>query len=105
MQQTRSHMDSLKGYKMKNFHKNLNVAFIGGLIGTVLMTLAGPWIAKRLLTAPVNFGVNCERDINYSMQTLITVQIVGLALGVIITFYFRYKLFGGKTTPPVQKDV
>ena len=90
---------------MKNFNKNLNIAFIGGLIGTVLMTLAGPWIAKRLLTAPINFGVNCERDINYSMQTLITVQIVGLVLGVVITFFIRYKLFGGKTQPSVQKDV
>ena len=90
---------------MKNFHKNLNIAFVGGLIGTVLMTLAGPWIAKRLLTAPVNFGVNCERDINYSMQTLITVQIVGLALGVVLTFFIRYKLFGGKSPPPAQPHV
>ena len=84
---------------MKNFNKNLNIAFIGGLVGVVLMTLSGPWIAKRLLTAPVNFGVNCERDVTYSMQTLIVCQIVGLIFGIIVTFYLRSKLFGGKTKP------
>jgi len=85
---------------MKNFHKNLNIAFIGGLVGTILMTLAGPWFVKQLVTAPVNFGVNCEPDVMYSMQKLIVCQIIGLVLGIIITFYLRYKIFGGKTTPP-----
>lgn len=89
---------------MKNFHKNLNIAFIGGLVGTVLMTLAGPWIVRQLVIAPVSFGVNCEPDIIYSMQKLIICQIVGLVLGIIITFFLRYKLFGGKTQPPVEKN-
>ena len=81
---------------MKNFHKNLNIAFIGGLIGVVIMSLLGPKIVGALVTAPVNFGVNCEPDVRYSMEKLIIAQIVGLVLGVIITFYIRYKIFGGK---------
>lgn len=82
---------------MKNFHKNLNIAFVGGLIGVILMSLLGPKIVGMLVTAPVNFGVNCEPDVNYSMQKLIMCQIIGLVLGIIVTFYLRYKLFGGKS--------
>lgn len=85
---------------MKNFHKNLNIAFVGGLIGTVLMTLSGPWIVRQLIIAPVSFGVNCEPDIIYSMQKLIICQIVGLVLGILLTFYLRHKIFGRKTQPP-----
>jgi uncharacterized protein YacL len=81
---------------MKNFHKNLNIAFIGGLLGAVAMTLMGPKIIGLLVTPPVSFGVNCEPATVYSMKKLILGQIIGLVLGVILTFFIRYKLFGGK---------
>jgi hypothetical protein len=81
---------------MKNFNKNLNIAFIGGLVGAVIMTILGPKIIGVILTPPVSFGVNCEPATIYSMQKLIIAQIVGLVLGVLITFFLRYKLFGGK---------
>lgn len=84
---------------MKNFNKNLNIAFIGGLLGAVAMTFLGPKMIGLLLTPPVSFGVNCEPATIYSMQKLIIAQVVGLVLGVIITFFLRYKLFGGKTKP------
>lgn len=89
---------------MKNFHKNLNIAFIGGLLGAVAMTLLGPKLIGILVTPPVSFGVNCEPATVYSMQKLILGQIIGLVLGVLLTFFIRYKLFGGKTQPPVQKN-
>lgn len=81
---------------MKNFHKNLNIAFIGGLIGLAVMTWLGPKMIGVLLTPPVSFGVNCEPATIYSMQKLIVAQLIGLVLGVILTFFIRYKLFGGK---------
>jgi hypothetical protein len=90
---------------MKNFHKNLNMAFIGGLLGTVGMTIIGPKIIGVLVTPPVSFGVNCEPASIYSMQKLIISQIVGLVLGVIITFYLRYKLFGGKSKPDATPTI
>lgn len=90
---------------MKNFNKNLNIALIGGLVGLILMTLAGPWIVRQLVIAPVSFGVNCEPDIVYSMQKLIICQIIGLILGIIFTFLLRYKIFGGKTQPPADTNV
>ena len=80
---------------MKNFHKNLNIAFIGGIVGLAAMTLLGPKIIELILTPPVSFGVNCEPAAAYSMQKLILCQIVGLVIGVIVTFWLRYKLFGG----------
>ncbi len=81
---------------MKNFHKNLNIAFIGGLLGLGVMTWLGPKMIGVLLTPPVSFGVNCEPATNYSMQKLIIAQLIGLVLGVLLTFFIRYKLFGGK---------
>ena len=89
---------------MKNFHKNMNIAFIGGLVGLAALTLLGPKIISLVLTPPVSFGVNCEPAAAYSMQKLIICQIVGLVLGVLLTFFIRYKLFGGKTQPPVQTN-
>lgn len=89
---------------MKNFHKNLNIAFVGGLVGLALLTWMGPKIIGLVLTPPVSFGVNCEPAAAYSMQKLIICQIVGLVLGVLLTFFIRYKLFGGKTQPPAQTN-
>ncbi len=81
---------------MKNFNKNLNIAFSGGLLGAILMTFLGPKMIGVLLTPPVSFGVNCEPATMYSMQKLIIAQVTGIVLGVIVTFFIRYKLFGGK---------
>lgn len=89
---------------MKNFHKNLNIAFIGGLVGLALLTWMGPKLIGLVLTPPVSFGVNCEPAATYSMQKLILCQIIGLVLGVLLTFLVRYKLFGGKTQPPAQTN-
>ena len=82
---------------MQTFHKNLNIAFLGGLIGLVFLTWIGPKMIGLVLTPPVSFGVNCEPAATYSMQKLIICQVIGLILGVVITFFIRHKLFGGKT--------
>lgn len=84
---------------MKNFHKNLNFALTGGLIGIAIMTLLAPRMIGMILTPPVSFGVNCEPAAAYSMSKLILFQIVGLLLGAVLTLFLRYKIFGGKTTP------
>ena len=57
---------------MKNFHKNLNIAFVGGLLGAVLMTYIGPSLIGMLLTPPVSFGINCEPATIYAMKKLIS---------------------------------
>lgn len=93
---------------MKNFHKNMNIALIGGIVGLALLTWIGPKAIGLILTPPVSFGVNCEPAAAYSMQKLILCQILGLIFGILITLVIRYKLFGGKTTPtppPAQTNV
>ena len=84
---------------MKNFHKNLNIALVGGIMGLAIMTWLGPKMIGVLLTPPVSFGVNCEPATAYSMQKLIIAQLIGLVLGVIITFWVRSKLIGNKVQP------
>ena len=81
---------------MKNFHKNLNFAFIGGLVGAVVMTYFGPNLIGMLLTPPVSFGINCEPASAYAMKKLILCQVIGLAAGVLVTFWVKYKLFASK---------
>lgn len=78
---------------MNNFHKNLNFAFAGGLFGLALMTWIAPKSIGLVLTPPVSFGVNCEPAASYSMQKLILFQAVGLILGILLTFWIKYKFF------------
>jgi tetrahydromethanopterin S-methyltransferase subunit C len=84
---------------MKNFHRTLNIALIGGVVGIGIMTWLGPKMIGLVLTPPVSFGVNCEPAAAYSMQKLIIAQIVGLVVGALLTLLIRYKLFGGKRNP------
>ena len=84
---------------MKNFHKNLNIAFVGGIIGLAVMTWLGPKLIGALLTPPVSFGVNCEPATAYSMQKLILAQVAGLVLGVLVTFWIRSKFVVTKAHP------
>lgn len=81
---------------MKNFHKNLNIAFMGGLVGIGIMTWLAPHAIAVAFTPPVSFGVNCEPVGHWSMQKLIICQIVGLLLGIIITFWVRQKFLSPK---------
>lgn len=81
---------------MKNFHKNLNIAFIGGLIGAVFMSFIGPKIIEMLLSPPVNFGINCGPATTYGLKKLILCQIIGLIVGVVLTFWLKIKLFSRK---------
>ena len=89
---------------MKNFHKNMNIAMIGGFVGLVIMTMLGPKLVGLLIEAPVTFGVTCEPATAYSMQKLIVAQAAGLIIGMLITLFVRYKLLAGRS-PAAAKNV
>jgi len=76
--------------------KNLNIAFIGGLIGVFFMSLYAPAFINLLFTPPVDFGMSCSPAGAWSMHKLLTCQVVGLVLGVVIIFWLRQKFFSGK---------
>jgi hypothetical protein len=81
---------------MKNFNKNLNIAFVGGLVGMAIMTWISPKAINLLFTPPVSFGVNCEPAGKYAMEKLILCQSAGLVIGIILTFWLKSKVFPGK---------
>lgn len=89
---------------MNNFHKNFNIAMLGGFVGLVIMTIAGPKMINMLVTAPVTFGVTCEPATAYSIQKLIVAQAGGIVIGMLITMFIRYKLLAGRAAP-VAKNV
>ena len=89
---------------MKNFHKNMNIAMIGGFVGLVIMTMLGPKLVGLLIEAPVSFGVTCEPATAYSMQKLIVAQASGIIIGMLITLFVRYKLLAGRS-PAAAKNV
>lgn len=88
---------------MKNFNKNLNIAFIGGLLGMAFMTWISPKAIQMAFTAPISFGVNCEPVGKWSMQKLIICQIVGLFVGIILTFWVKAKLMAPKNDSAEKK--
>lgn len=84
---------------MNQFSKNLNYAFVGGLIGLAIATFLAPKAITQLFSPPVDFGVTCGPAGAWSMQKLIICQAMGLLFGIFITFWIKFKFSGGKSTP------
>jgi len=75
--------------------KFLQMILSWALFGAIIMTLIAPTVSRLLISAPVSFGTNCEPAANWSMQTLIKSQSIGLILGIVfglaLTAYLRSK--------------
>jgi len=75
--------------------KFLQMILSWALFGAIIMTLIAPTVSRLLISAPVSFGTNCEPAANWSMQTLIKFQSIGLILGIVfglaLTAYLRSK--------------
>ena len=83
---------------MNSFHKNLNFAFVGGFFGLALMTWLAPKTIGLVIAPPVSFGTNCEPAASYSMQKLILWQAIGMAIGLLATFWVKFKFFSKNKT-------
>jgi hypothetical protein len=77
---------------MKNFHKNLNIAFIGGFIGMALMTWLAPKMIVANFTPPEIADGNCAPIGNWLMSKLVICQVIGLVVFIPLTFWVKYKL-------------
>lgn len=64
-----------------------------GLLGWAFFTFITPFFIKALFTPPVSFGTNCEPAADWSMNKLITTQVVGVVLfmviGLVGSVYYR----------------
>lgn len=65
-------------------HKLLSVCFGFGILGAVISTWVAPRVISILFTPPVSFGTNCEPAAAWATQKLISSQIGGMALGVVL---------------------
>jgi nitrate/nitrite transporter NarK len=76
-----------------NFSRVANWMFGFGLLGWAVFTFITPVIIKVLFTPPVSFGTNCEPAAAWSMNKLISTQIFGIIvfmiLGIIVHFYMK----------------
>lgn len=65
-------------------HKILSVCFGFGIVGAVISTWVAPRVITMLVTPPVSFSTNCEPAATWATDKLITSQIAGLLLGVVV---------------------
>lgn len=56
--------------------KNLNVLLVGALVGVFGSAWLGQKVISWWMKPPVDYGINCDPSIVYSMQRLILVQAV-----------------------------
>jgi uncharacterized BrkB/YihY/UPF0761 family membrane protein len=65
-------------------YKFLSMFFGFGIFGAVVSTWVAPRVISMLVTPPVSFSTNCEPAASWATSKLITAQISGLAIGMII---------------------
>lgn len=65
-------------------HKLLSFCFGFGLIGAIASTWIAPRVISILFTPPVSFGTNCEPAAAWATDKLISAQIGGAAIGMVL---------------------
>ncbi len=67
-------------------HRFLSICFGFGITGAVISTWIAPRVISMLVTPPVSFSTNCEPAATWATDKLITAQLAGLAIGMLIAF-------------------
>lgn len=65
-------------------HRFLSICFGFGIAGAVVSTWIAPRVISMLVTPPVSFSTNCEPAATWATDKLITAQVAGLILGMIV---------------------
>ena len=91
-------------------HKLLSFCFGFGFLGAIASTWVAPRVISILFTPPVTFGTNCEPAAAWATDKLISSQIGGAGIGVVLALTwlaFRKIKSSGKneTTSPEAKPV
>jgi hypothetical protein len=92
-------------------HKFLSLCFGFGFIGAVISTWVAPRVISLLFTPPVSFGTNCEPAAAWATDKLISSQIGGALIGMVLAMAWialrKVKSSGKKdeTTAPAKPAV
>lgn len=65
-------------------HRFLSICFGFGIAGAVVSTWIAPRVISMLVTPPVSFSTNCEPAATWATDKLITAQLAGLVIGMIL---------------------
>lgn len=65
-------------------HRFLSICFGFGIAGAVVSTWIAPRVISMLVTPPVSFSTNCEPAATWATDKLITAQVAGLIIGMIV---------------------
>lgn len=82
--------------------KNLNFLLIGAIVGI----FASSWIGQRVISwwmkPPVDYGINCDPSIVYSMQRLIIVQAVAGIIFGLLFLVLKLMFSSGKSSKKID---
>jgi uncharacterized membrane protein required for colicin V production len=79
---------------MKKF---LLLSVIGSILGNFAATFFGPAFLRWWFEPPVNTPINCTEAMSWAMDRLVTSQMVGSCVGLIIGFIAAMFFFNSKT--------
>jgi hypothetical protein len=77
---------------MEKTKMNLKYIPWGGVVGFLIASWLGPKVIALLFTPPVSFGLQCEPVGRWSMEKLISTQIAGFVLGMILTSFLFWTI-------------
>jgi hypothetical protein len=82
-------------------HKLFSFCFGFGLLGAIASTWVAPRVISILFTPPVSFGTNCEPAAAWATDKLISSQIAGAVVGMVLALAW---LAVRKVKSPAKKD-
>lgn len=88
-----------------NFSRNLSFLFGGALIGIFSASWFGPQYIAWWIKPPVEYGINCDPSVAYSMKNLILVQSIAALVFALIFLVIKMKFFSSKPATPVTKEI
>lgn len=85
-----------------NFSKNLNVLLIGALVGVFGSAWLGQKVISWWMKPPVDYGINCDPSVMYSMQRLILVQAISAIVFGLLFLVIKLMFSVGQTNKKLK---
>lgn len=82
--------------------KNLNFLLIGAIVGIFVSSWIGQRVISWWMKPPVDYGINCDPSIVYSMQRLIIVQAVAGIIFGLLFLVLKLMFSSGKSSKKID---